>query len=109
VGTVFVARLKPCPSGVVSWTRRAEKRLLGRCAAGVVGTLGASSAIRAFGNALSILALALAAASGLSRRYTVRVLVSSSTFACIWVVGSSRLTIATDSLAARILGTIRLA
>jgi hypothetical protein len=83
--------------------------LLGRRTTRIVVTLGASSAIRTLGNALSILALAFAAASGLRRRYSVLILVSGSTFARIRVVGGSRLTIAANGLTARILDTICLA
>jgi hypothetical protein len=83
--------------------------LLRRRTTRIVVTLGASSAIGALGNALSILGLALAAVSGLRRRYSILVLVSGSTFACVRVVGSSRLTIAANGLTPRILDTICLA
>jgi hypothetical protein len=83
--------------------------LLGRRTTRIVVTFGARSAIGTLGNALSIPGLALAAASRLSRCYSVLIFVSGSAFACIRVVGSSRLTVAADSLTARILNTICLA
>ena len=48
----------------------------------IVVTFRARSAIRALGNALSILGLALAAGSRFRRRYSVLILVSGSAFAC---------------------------
>jgi hypothetical protein len=72
--------------------------LLGGRTTLIVVTFRARSAIGTLGNALSILGLAFAAASRLSRA-----------FACIRVVGSSRLTVAADGLTARILDTICLA
>jgi hypothetical protein len=83
--------------------------LLGGRTTLIVVTFRARSAIGTLGNALSILGLAFAAASRLSRRYPVLILVSGSAFACIRVVGSSRLTVAADGLTARILDTICLA
>ena len=83
--------------------------LLGSRTTRIVVTFRARSAIGALGNALSILGLAFAAASRLSGRYSVRILVSGSAFACIRVVGSSRLTVAANGLTTRILDTIRLA
>jgi hypothetical protein len=84
-------------------------QLLWRRTTRIVVALGASSAIGALGNALSILGLALAAASGLRCRNSVLILVSGSTFACVRVVGSSRLTITANGLTTRILDTICLA
>jgi hypothetical protein len=83
--------------------------LLGRRTTRIVVAFRARSAIRALGNALSIPGLAFAAASRLSRRYSVLILVSGSAFACIRVVGSSRLTVAANGLTTRILDTICLA
>lgn len=88
---------------------RSRESHLGGVQPALLLTFCARSAIRTLGNALSILGLALAAASRLCRRYSVLILVSGSAFACIRVVGSSRLTVAADRLTARILDTICLA
>jgi hypothetical protein len=95
--------------GTYFWRLKFARDLLGRRTTRIVVTLGASSAIGTLGNALSIFALAFAAASGLSCRYSVLILVSGSPFACIWVVGSGRLTVAANGFTARILDTICLA
>jgi hypothetical protein len=78
--------------------------LLGRRAGRVVGTLGAGGAIGSGRNPLSIPGLGLAATSGLSGRYPIRVLVRGCTFARIRVVSSSRLTIAANGLSACVFG-----
>ena len=83
--------------------------LLGRRTTHIVATFRARSAVGALGNALSILGLAFAAASRLSGRYSVLILVSGGAFACIRIVGSCRLTVAADGLTKRILDTICLA
>jgi hypothetical protein len=83
--------------------------LLGRRTTLIVVTFRARSAIWALGNALPIPGLAFAAASRLSGRYSVRILVSGSAFACIGVVGGSRLTVAANGLTTRILDAICLA
>ena len=72
----------------------------------MVRALGASSAIGALGYALSILGLGFAAAAGLSGRYSIAILLRCSCFTGIRVVGSCTLTIATNGLAARVLGAI---
>jgi hypothetical protein len=82
--------------------------LLRRRTAFLVLALGASSAIGSLGNALSIVCLGLAAARGLSGRYTILILVGGRTFASIGVVGSSGLAVAANSLAACICVAIRL-
>jgi hypothetical protein len=83
--------------------------LLGRRTTRIVVTFGARGAVGPLGNALSILALAFAAPSGLSRRYSVLILGSGSTFTRIRVVRGGRLTIAANGLTTRILDTICLA
>jgi hypothetical protein len=83
--------------------------LLRRRTAFVVLSLGAGSAIRAFGHALSILRLGFPAAGGLGRRYPILILVSRGAFARLRVIGSRRLTIAANCLTTCVLNAVRLA
>jgi hypothetical protein len=76
------------------------------CATLLVLALGAGLAVRALGNAHSILGLGFTAAGGLSGRHAVRILVGGSTSACIWINGCGAPTIAANGLATCVLDAI---
>jgi hypothetical protein len=76
------------------------------CTAFLVLALGASLAIGGLGNAHSIFGLGFTAVGGLSGRDAVRIFMGYSTFAGIWVDGSSAPTIAANGLATRVLDAI---
>jgi hypothetical protein len=76
------------------------------CAAFFILALGACLDIRGLGNAHSILGLGFTPVGGLSCRYPVRVLVSGSTSACIWVHGSGSPTIAANGLTTRVFDAV---